>query len=109
MKILNKNNLISEFFFQIDSDDDVKSEQVIDNNEEELIKIQGKASIVVTAKALKRKLESEFINKEESDDDCPQKKIAPLLENAEITITPIQKVSAAVTSSSDDKQNGNII
>lgn len=58
----------------------------------------------MTAKSMKRKLESEF-TKKESDDENPQKKIAPLIEKAEITITPIQKVSATVN---DEKQNGTV-
>lgn len=86
----------------------MKSEQISDNGGE-LLKVQGKASIVVTnVKALKRKLESEFM-KEESDDENPHKKIAPLLEKAEITITPIQKApTAAVASTSEEKQNGSV-
>lgn len=60
---------------------------------------------MVTAKALKRKLESEFAKVElDDEDENPHKKIAPLLEKAEITITPIQKTSA--TTSTAEKQNG---
>lgn len=61
----------------------------------------------VTKTPLKRKIETQ-ISKEESDEDCPQKKIAPLLDKSEITITPIQKVPvAASTSTTEDKHNGN--
>lgn len=86
----------------MDSDDDIKQDKS-NGNGDELVRIQGKDTVVVTAKSLKRKLESEFKN--ESDDESPQKKIAPLIEKAEITITPISRVSAV----SDDKQNGTTI
>lgn len=75
----------------MDSDDDEKFDK---SNESELLTLQGKEEIVVTAKSLKRKLESEFKKNEPEENENPQKKIAPLIEKAEITITPIQKVSA---------------
>lgn len=104
---------------QIDSDDDMKTENNNENGNdtgtngmngtknEENVKVQGKASIVLvnTAKPLKRKHENDAGKSNSTDvldDEGAQKKFAPFLSDKnEITITPIRKVS-------DDKQNATV-
>ncbi|CAH1718067.1 unnamed protein product [Chironomus riparius] len=104
----------------IDSDDDMKIEHVENGNntgnngmngttnEENNVKVQGKASIVLvnTAKSLKRKHDNDADKSNSTDvldDEGAQKKFAPFLgDKNEITITPIRKISA------DDKQNASV-
>lgn len=64
----------------------------------ESVKVQGKASIVVvssTGKPLKRKLENDKIDSNDVciiDDDMPAKRMTQMIDNSEITITAIPKV-----------------
>lgn len=78
-------------------------------NEENNVKVQGKASILLlnTSKTLKRKNENDADKSNSKgilDDERAKKKFAPYLDDKnEITITPIRKVSA-----DDNKQNASV-
>jgi uncharacterized membrane protein YkoI len=84
-------------------------------NNDDKMKVQGKASIVMvsTSRPLKRKLDldgDQDDNDDVDDDDINSKilasesKIIPFLKNSEITLTRIPKIS---TSTADDKQKQN--